>query len=136
MVRLETRAANAEGAGQVTIRDLVRQSLRMRPDRIVVGEVRGVEVTDVLQALATGHEGCMTTVHAKAADEALVRLEGMALQSGLPLPAVRAQLGVGMDLFAVLSRGPDGRRGLTQIAELTGGREALGVTMLWQRAAW
>ena len=138
VVRLETRAANAEGAGEVTIRDLVRQSLRMRPDRIVVGEVRGVEVTDVLQALATGHEGCMTTVHAKAADEALVRLEGMALQSGLPLAAVHAQLGVGMDVFAVLSRSPDGRRGLTQIGEIAGriGGDTPAIRMLWRRESW
>ena len=96
-VRLETRTANAEGAGEVTIRDLVRQSLRMRPDRIVVGEVRGVELVDVLQALATGHEGCMTTVHARAAGEALVRMEGMALLAGLPLAAARAQLAVCLD---------------------------------------
>ena len=138
VVRLETRTANAEGAGEVTIRDLVRQSLRMRPDRIVVGEVRGVEIADVLQALATGHEGCMTTVHARAADEALVRLEGMALQSGLPLPAVRAQMAVSLDLFAVLSRAPDGRRGLTQIAELVRGRDDTSPTvrLLWRREGW
>ena len=87
----------------------------------------------VLQALATGHEGCMTTVHAKAADEALVRLEGMALQSGLPLAAVRAQLAVGMDVFAVLSRRPDGRRGLTQIGEVAGakGTGSPAIRMLW-----
>jgi len=122
----------------VTIRDLVRQSLRMRPDRIVVGEVRGVEVVDMLQALATGHEGCMTTVHARAADEALVRLEGMALLAGLPLPAVRAQLAVGLDLLAVLSRGPDGRRGLVQIAEVQHRDDdgPLRVRQLWQRESW
>ena len=138
VVRLETRPANVEGAGEVTMRDLVRQSLRMRPDRIVVGEIRGVEVSDVLQALATGHEGCMTTVHAKAADEALVRLEGMTLQAGVPLPAVRAQLAVGLDLFAVLSRGPDGQRGLVEIAELVPPRagDAPGVRVLWRREAW
>ena len=140
VVRLETRAANAEGAGEITIRDLVRQSLRMRPDRIVVGEVRGVEIADVLQALATGHEGCMTTVHAKAADEALIRLEGMALQAGIPLAAVRAQLQVGLDLFVVLSRGPDGRRGLTQIAALEpaagAAGERLAVRVLWAREGW
>ena len=138
VVRLETRPANVEGAGEVTMRDLVRQSLRMRPDRIVVGEVRGVEVSDVLQALATGHEGCMTTVHAKAADEALVRLEGMTLQAGVPLPAVRAQLAVGLDLFAVLSRGPEGQRGLVEIAELVPPRAgaAPAVRVLWRREAW
>ena len=137
VVRLETRAANAEGAGEVTIRDLVRQSLRMRPDRVVVGEVRGVEIADVLQALATGHEGCMTTVHARAADEAMVRLEGMALQAGIPLPAVRAQLAVGLDVFAVCSRGPGGQRGLIQIAELRPGDSVGGATRtLWQREGW
>jgi pilus assembly protein CpaF len=137
VVRLETRPANAEGAGEITIRDLVRQALRMRPDRIVVGEVRGIEIADVLQALATGHEGCMTTVHAKAADEALVRLEGMALQAQLPLEAARAQLAVGLDLLVVCSRGPDGRRGLTQVAQVeryaTG---ALTTRDLWRRERW
>jgi len=138
VVRLESRPPNAEGAGEVTIRDLVRQALRMRPDRIVVGEVRGVEVVDMLQALATGHEGCMTTVHARAADEALVRLEGMALLAGLPLPAARAQLAVGLDLLAVLSRGPDGRRGLVQIAEVQHRDDdgPLRVRQLWQRESW
>jgi pilus assembly protein CpaF len=137
-VRLETRSANADGAGEVTLRDLVRQALRMRPDRIVVGEVRGVEVVDVLQALATGHEGCMTTVHARAADEALVRLEGMALLAGLPLAAARAQLRVGLDLLAVLGRGPDGRRGLVQIGEVarSGGDGPLSTTELWRREGW
>lgn len=138
VVRLETRPPNAEAAGEVTIRDLVRQALRMRPDRIVVGEVRGEEVVDVLQALATGHEGCMTTVHARAADEALVRLEGMALLAGLPLEAARAQLAVGLDLFVVLSRAPDGRRGVVQVAE-TAPRVADGplrATELWRRGSW
>ncbi len=138
VVRLETRPPNAEGAGAVSVRDLVRQSLRMRPDRIVVGEVRGVELVDVLQALATGHEGCMTTVHARAAEEALVRLEGMALLAGLPLPAARAQLEVGLDVVAALGRGPDGRRGLVQVAEVTarGGDGPLRVRELWRRSAW
>ena len=135
-VRLETRTANVEGAGAVTIRDLVRQSLRMRPDRIVIGEVRGVEIADVLQALATGHEGCMTTVHAKACGEAIVRLEGMALQAGIPLPAVRAQLAVGLDLLAVLSRGPDGTRGLTSIAEVRSSGGTLTTAVVWQRDGW
>ena len=137
VVRLEARPANAEGAGEITIRDLVRQSLRMRPDRIVVGEVRGVEIADVLQALATGHEGCMTTVHARAADEALVRLEGMALQAGLPLEAARAQLAVGLDLVVVCSRAPDGQRGVTQVAQVqrtAGG--ALAARDLWRREQW
>ncbi len=138
VVRLETRPPNAEVAGEVTIRDLVRQSLRMRPDRIVVGEVRGVEIVDVLQALATGHEGCMTTVHARAAGEALVRLEGMALLGGLPLAAARAQLEVGLDLFVVLSRGPDGQRGVVQVAEVAsrGGDGPLRAREIWRRGRW
>ena len=137
-VRLETRTANAEGAGEVTIRDLVRQSLRMRPDRIVVGEVRGVELVDVLQALATGHEGCMTTVHARAAGEALVRLEGMALLAGLPLDAVRAQLAVCLDLLVVLGRGPGGQRGVVEVAEVTGqaGNGTVLFRPLWHRQEW
>lgn len=133
-VRLETREASAEGVGEVTIRDLVRQALRMRPDRIVVGEVRGVEVVDVLQALATGHEGCMTTVHARAADEALVRLEGMALLAGLPLEAARAQLAVALDLLVVLGRERDGARGVVEVAEIVAEAGArLEVRRLWQR---
>lgn len=138
VVRLETRPPNAESAGEVTIADLVRQALRMRPERIVVGEVRGAEIVDVLQALATGHEGCMTTVHARAAEEALVRMEGMALLAGLPLPAARAQLEVGIDLLAVLGRGPRGRRGLVQIAEVVrrDGDGPLRVRDLWRREQW
>lgn len=138
VVRLETRPPNAEGAGEVTVRDLVRQALRMRPERIVVGETRGVEVVDVLQALATGHEGCMTTVHARAADEALVRLEGMALLAGLPLEAARAQLGVGLDVLVVCGRGPGGQRGVTQIAEVTARSPgaALATRDLWVRPGW
>ncbi len=122
----------------MTLRDLVRQALRMRPDRIVVGEVRGVEVVEVLQALATGHEGCMTTVHARAADEALVRLEGMALLAGLPLAAARAQLEVGLDLLAVLSRAPDGRRGVVQVSEVQrrSGEGPLRTRELWRRSGW
>jgi pilus assembly protein CpaF len=119
-VRLETRPPGPDGGPGADFRDLIRQALRMRPDRIVVGEVRGTEVVDVLQALATGHEGCMTTLHARAADEALVRLEGMALLAGLPLAAVRAQLAVCLDLLVVLGRGPDGRRRLQQIARVDG----------------
>jgi len=136
VVRLETRPPNAEAAGEITLRDLVRQALRMRPDRIVVGEVRGIELVDVLQALATGHEGCMTTLHARAADEALVRLEGMALLAGLPLQAARAQLSVGLDVLAVLSRGPDGRRGLVQVAEIDRRGGGLAARDLWRRTTW
>lgn len=131
LVRLETCAPNVEGAGEVTLRDLVRQSLRMRPDRIVVGEVRGAEVVDVLQAMATGHAGCMTTVHARSADEALVRLEGMALIAGLPLVAVRAQLAAVLDLIVVLGRDGDGTRRLREIAEVRRGAEGPVVLRRW-----
>lgn len=138
LVRLETRPPNPEGAGEVTLRDLVRQALRMRPDRIVLGEVRGAELVDVLQALATGHEGCMTTVHARAADEALVRMEGMALLAGLPLDAARAQIEACLDLLVVLGRSAHGARGVVEVAEVRpradGGR--LRVRQLWRRDAW
>jgi len=120
VVRLETRPPGAEADAGVDFRDLIRQALRMRPDRIVVGEVRGAELVDVLQALATGHEGCMTTVHARAADEALVRMEGMALLAGLPLAAVRSQLAVCLDLVVVLDRDLNGRRQVRQIAQVDG----------------
>lgn len=119
-VRLETRPPGPDADAGVDFRELVRQALRMRPDRIVVGEVRGAELVDVLQALATGHEGCMTTVHARAAGEALVRMEGMALLAGLPLPAVRSQLAVCLDLLVVLDRDPSGRRHIRQIAQVDG----------------
>ena len=138
-VRLETRPANTEGAGEITLRQLVREAMRMRPDRIVVGEVRGVELVDVLQAMASGHEGCMTTVHAKAADEALVRLEGMALLAGLPLEAARAQLEVGLDLLCVLGRDRErGDRGVVEIAEVADRRDGgpLRLRQLWRRDGW
>lgn len=120
VVRLETRPPGTDGVPGFDHAHLIRQALRMRPDRIVVGEVRGVEIVDVLQALATGHEGCMTTVHARAADEAAVRMEGMALLAGLPLAAVRAQLAVCLDVLVVLDRDRSGRRHVRQIAEVDG----------------
>lgn len=136
VVRLETRPPGAGSQAGVDFRDLIRQALRMRPDRIVVGEVRGAELVDVLQALATGHEGCMTTVHARAAGEALVRMEGMALLAGLPLPAVRSQLAVCLDLIVVLDRDLNGRRHLRQIAQVDGlaGGDRLRWHDLWRRS--
>jgi pilus assembly protein CpaF len=136
VVRLETRPPGTEAGAGVDFRDLIRQALRMRPDRIVVGEVRGAELVDVLQALATGHEGCMTTVHARAADEALVRMEGMALLAGLPLAAVRSQLAVCLDVVVVLDRDLDGRRQVRQIAQVDGlgGDGRLCWRDLWRRA--
>jgi pilus assembly protein CpaF len=110
VVRLEARPPNIEGAGAVTLRDLVRQSLRMRPDRIVVGEVRGAEIVDLLAALNTGHEGGCATVHANAAADVPARLEALALAAGLPRDALHAQLAAGLDLVLHLVRDRDGRR--------------------------
>lgn len=120
VLRLESRPANIEGKGQVTIRDLVRNSLRMRPDRIVVGEVRGAETLDMLQAMNTGHEGSLSTVHANAPRDALSRLETMVLMAGLDLPmrAIREQVSSALDVLVHLNRLPDGSRRVTQIAEV------------------
>ncbi|MSW56551.1 MAG: CpaF family protein, partial [Actinobacteria bacterium] len=106
MIRLETRPANIEGIGQVTIRDLVRNALRMRPDRIVVGEVRGAEALDMLQAMNTGHEGSLSTLHANSPRDALSRLETMVLLGGvdLPLRAIREQIGSAIDLIVQVAR--------------------------------
>ena len=117
-VHLRTRAANPDGVGAVDIATLLRNALRMRPDRLVVGEVRGVEVGDLLQAMNTGHDGSLTTVHANGAAEALVRLEGMALLAGIPLVAVRAQLGAALDLVVALARHRDGRRHVREVVEV------------------
>ena len=122
VLRLESRPPNIEGRGQVTIRDLVRNSLRMRPDRIVVGEVRGAEALDMLQAMNTGHEGSLSTIHANAPRDALARLETMVLMSGLDLPirAIREQTSSVLHLMIHLSRLPDGSRRVTQISEIEG----------------
>jgi pilus assembly protein CpaF len=110
VVRLEARPPNIEGAGAVTLRDLVRQSLRMRPDRVVVGEVRGPEVVDLLAAFNTGHEGGFATVHANAAVDVPARLESLALAAGLDRAAVHAQMAAGLDVVLHLVRQRDGRR--------------------------
>ena len=122
VVRLEARPANADGAGEVTIRDLVRNALRMRPDRIVVGEVRDASALDMLQAMNTGHEGSMTTVHANSARDALSRLETMVLMAGfdLPLRAIREQVNAAIDIIVHLDRRPDGRRVVTSVTEIQG----------------
>ncbi len=123
VVRLEARPANAEGAGRVAIRDLVRAALRMRPDRIVVGETRGGEALDMLQAMNTGHEGSLSTCHANAPDDALRRLETMVLlaESGLPLDAVREQLVAAVDLVVQVTRRSDGTRSVVEVAEVVEG---------------
>lgn len=122
VIRLEARPANMEGRGQVSIRDLVKNSLRMRPDRIVVGEVRGGEALDMLQAMNTGHEGSLTTCHANAPREALARLETMVLMAGVDLPvrAIREQVASAVDLIVHQSRMRDGTRKVTHIVEVTG----------------
>jgi pilus assembly protein CpaF len=111
-VRLEARPANVEGRGEVTMRALVRNALRMRPDRIVVGEVRGGEALDMLQAMNTGHDGSMTTVHASSPDDALRRLETMALMGGVDLPhaAIREQLRSAVDVVVHIVRSAGGER--------------------------
>jgi pilus assembly protein CpaF len=122
LVALEVRHANAEGQGSVTIRDLLRNSLRMRPDRIIVGECRGGECLDMLQAMNTGHEGSLTTVHANSARDALGRLEVMVLMAGfdLPLIAIREQIASAVDLIIHQQRCSDGRRRVVSIVEVSG----------------
>ncbi len=122
IVRLETRPANAEGAGEVAIRDLVRNALRMRPDRIVVGECRGGEALDMLQAMNTGHDGSLTTVHANTARDALSRLETLVLMSELDLPqrAIREQIAAAIDVIVQVERLPDGQRKVTSVQEVQG----------------
>lgn len=122
VVTLEARPANVEGKGAVTIRDLVRNSLRMRPDRIVVGEVRGGEALDMLQAMNTGHDGSLTTVHANTPRDCLRRLEVMVLMAGmdLPLRAIREQIASAIDLVVQQARLRDGHRTITKISEIIG----------------
>ncbi|MEM9566622.1 MAG: CpaF family protein, partial [Actinomycetota bacterium] len=122
VVRLEARPPTVEGRGQISIRDLVRNSLRMRPDRIVVGEVRGGEAIDMLQAMNTGHEGSLSTLHANTPADAVSRLETMVLMAGLDLPArsIREQVASALDLVVHLNRMPDGGRRVTEIAEVAG----------------
>ena len=122
VVRLETRPANLEGQGEITMRDLVKNSLRMRPDRIILGEVRGSEAVDMLQAMNTGHEGSLGTIHANRPREALTRLENMIGLAGINLPAkaVRTQIAAAIDLIVQVSRMRDGVRRITNIMEIVG----------------
>lgn len=121
-VSLEARPPDYNGEGQVTIRDLVKNSLRMRPDRIIVGEIRGGETLDMLQAMNTGHDGSMTTVHSNSPRDTLSRLETMTLMAGFELPvvAIRKQIAAAVDLIVYLTRFPDGTRKVTQISEVAG----------------
>jgi pilus assembly protein CpaF len=119
---LETRTANTEGTGEITQRDLVRNSLRMRPDRIIVGEVRGAEVWDMLQAMNTGHEGSLTTVHANSSRDALARLEMMVAMTGfeMPVSVVRQYIAAGIKLIVHVARLKGGVRRVVQISEIAG----------------
>ena len=134
VVRLESRPSNVEGRGRVTIRELLRGALRMRPDRIVIGEVRGGEALDLLMALNTGHEGALSTVHANSPDDALRRVETLALMAGVGLPheAIRDQLGRGLDLVIHLARLSDGSRRVVEVAEVVRAAGSVGVRGLFR----
>lgn len=125
VVRLEARPPNVEGAGEVTLHDLVRQALRMRPDRLVVGEVRGAEVVDLLAALNTGHEGGCGTVHANSAADVPARLEALGVAAGLSRAALHSQLAAAVDLVIHLVRGPDGLRRVREVCVLQRGADGI-----------
>jgi pilus assembly protein CpaF len=137
VVRLESRPPSVEGTGEVTIRDLLRNALRMRPDRIVIGEVRGPEALDLLTALNTGHDGALSTVHANSPADALRRLETLALMAavGLPHDAIREQVARGIELVVHLERGPDGSRRVVEASEVVAAAGGVGVRELWRRAS-
>jgi pilus assembly protein CpaF len=122
VLRLESRPANVEGRGEITIRDLVRNTLRMRPDRIIVGEVRDGAALDMLQAMNTGHDGSITTVHANSPRDSVARLETMVLMAGVDLPvrAIREQVASAVDLIVQQSRLKDGTRRITAVTEVIG----------------
>ena len=130
VVRLETRTANLEGRGEITIRDLFRNALRMRPDRIIVGEIRGSESMDMLQAMNSGHDGSLGTIHASGPRESLTRLENLLDMSGINLPmrAARQQIATALDMIVQVSRMADGKRRVTSIMEVLGMEEDIFVT--------
>ncbi|UUN28329.1 TadA family conjugal transfer-associated ATPase [Streptomyces sp. FIT100] len=134
VVRLESRPANQEGAGQVTLRDLVRQALRMRPDRLVVGEVRGAEVTDLLAALNTGHDGGCGTVHANTAADVPARLEALGTAAGLDRAALHSQLAAALSVVIHLVRDRDGRRRIAEVHVLE--RDASGLVLTVPALRW
>jgi pilus assembly protein CpaF len=127
VVALEARRPNVEGRGEITMRDLVRQALRMRPDRLVVGEVRGAEVVDMLAALNTGHEGGCATVHANSAADVPARIEALAVAAGLSRDAVHVQIASAIQAVVHLARGPDGRRRLADVGLIERTRSGLEV---------
>jgi pilus assembly protein CpaF len=134
VVMLEARTANVDGAGAVTLRDLVRQSLRMRPDRLVVGETRGAEVVDLLAALNTGHDGGLTTLHANNPSDLPARVEALAAPAGMSRAAVHSQLIAGVQVVVHLRRRPDGVRAITEIAVLVGDDGSASVVAAWTPA--
>ncbi len=129
-IAMEARPSNIEGKNEVTQRDLVRNALRMRPDRIIIGEVRGAEAFDMLQAMNTGHEGSLTTIHANSPRDAIIRIENMVMMAGFDLPvrAIREQIAAALHIVVQIARFSDGKRRLTQISEITG-RESDTITM-------
>ena len=135
VVRLESRPPSVEGRGEVTIRDLLRNALRMRPDRIVIGEVRGPEALDLLTALNTGHDGALSTLHANSPVDALRRLETLALMAGVGLPheAIREQVRRGVELVVHLARSPDGRRRVIEVGEVVASAGGVGIKEVWRR---
>ena len=122
VIRLETRPPNIEGKGEVTSRDLVRNSLRMRPERIIIGEVRGGEALDMLQAMNTGHDGSLTTIHANTPRDALSRIENMVSMSGIsfPIKALRTQIASAINIVLQVARLEDGKRKLVSLQEISG----------------
>jgi pilus assembly protein CpaF len=135
VVRLESRPPSVEGRGEVTIHDLLRNALRMRPDRIVIGEVRGREALDLLTALNTGHDGALSTVHANSPTDALRRLETLALMAGIGLPhdAICEQVRRGIELVVHLARSPRGERRVVEVGKVVEVAGGVGVTELWRR---
>ena len=135
VVRLESRPPSVEGRGEVTIRDLLRNALRMRPDRIVVGEVRGREALDLVIALNTGHDGALSTLHANSPADALRRLETLALMAGVGLPheAIREQVRRGIELVVHLARSPQGERRVVEVGEVVRAAGGVGIREVWRR---
>jgi pilus assembly protein CpaF len=130
-VRLESRPANIEGKGAITIRELFRNTLRMRPDRIIVGECRGVETLDMLQAMNTGHDGSMTTIHANSTSDVLTRLDSMILMAGVELPirAIREMIASAVDIIVHTARLSDGSRKIIQVTEVAGMKDELHIEL-------
>ena len=122
VVRLETRPPNVEGKGEVTARDLVKNGLRMRPERIIIGEVRGGEALDMLQAMNTGHDGSLTTIHANTPRDAIGRVENMVSMTGIqfPIKALRAQIASAINVVVQVARLEDGKRKITSVQEING----------------